>query len=57
MDTTNKRYLGDGVYVQVQDGMLRLTTSDGIATTQEIWLEPEVFIRLQEYWNSLVSKE
>ncbi len=37
-----KRYLGDGVYVEVEGDMVKLTTSDGIADTNTIFLEPEV---------------
>lgn len=47
----DKQYLGDGVYVEMDDGMVRLTTSDGIVDTNEIYLEPEVleeFIRYVE---------
>ncbi len=36
--TPQKEYLGDGVYVEVERGMLCLTANDGCET---IWLEPK----------------
>lgn len=45
-----KEYLGDGVYVDVEHGMLKLTTEDGIRTTNTIFLEVEVFKALQRYF-------
>ena len=39
-------YLGDGVYACVEDGMIKLTTSDGVNT---IYLELRVFHSLTEY--------
>jgi hypothetical protein len=45
-----KRYLGDGVYAEVnQCGQLVLTTEDGIRETNTIYLEPEVLRALFEY--------
>lgn len=44
-----KRYLGDGVYIQIVGGMLCLTTEDGISVTNEIYLEPDVFEALVDY--------
>ncbi len=43
----NKTYLGDGVYVEIQEiqestTMLKLTTSNGIEDTNTIFLEPEI---------------
>ena len=34
-----ERYLGDGVYVRVEHGMLRLHTTDGICELDIIYLE------------------
>ena len=45
----NKMYLGDGVYAELSDGRLVLTTSDGITDTNTIWLEPEVVVALRDY--------
>ena len=44
-----KQYLGDGVYAEVERGMLKLTTENGIATTNTIYLEPEVLASLLRY--------
>lgn len=39
----HRRYLGDGVYVDRDLDMIRLTTENGIAVTNEIFLEPAVY--------------
>jgi len=44
-----KTYLGDGVYVEVERGMLHLTTENRIEITNEIFLEPEVYEALVKY--------
>jgi hypothetical protein len=44
-----KRYLGDGVYADVNELGLVLTTENGIETTNEIVLEPEVLAELFRY--------
>lgn len=44
-----KTYLGDGVYAVVADGMLTLTTENGIHATNTVHLEPEVWVALQRY--------
>lgn len=46
---TGKVYLGDGVYVQVENGMLKLTTENGIEVTNTVFLEPEVWAALMHY--------
>lgn len=38
-----KQYLGDGVYIEFENGMFKLTTEDGISTTNTVYLEPEVY--------------
>ncbi len=51
----SKTYLGDGVYVNVEHGMIKLTTENGIDVTNEILLEPEVWQALDRFvervWN------
>lgn len=37
-----ERYLGDGVYVNSEHGMICLYTSDGVHVTNRIYLKPEV---------------
>lgn len=49
----SKSYLGDGVYVDVERGMLKLTTEDGISTTNEIFLDPAVYESLVKYVDRL----
>jgi hypothetical protein len=44
-----KEYLGDGVYVEVQNDMLKLTTEDGYRATNTIFLEPFVYEALVGY--------
>lgn len=44
-----KTYLGDGVYAQVVTGMIMLTTEDGYAATNTIYLEPEVYAALVRF--------
>jgi hypothetical protein len=48
-----KSYLGDGVYADIEHGMVKLTTEDGISTTNTIFLEPEVIEALQRYLRSI----
>lgn len=44
-----KPYVGDGVYVEFDDyGAIHLTTENGLAVTNRIVLEPEVWARLVE---------
>ena len=44
-----KRYLGDGVYVELEPGMVKLTTGDGISATNTIYLEPDVYAAFLAY--------
>ncbi|HET9253882.1 MAG TPA: hypothetical protein VFO16_01610 [Pseudonocardiaceae bacterium] len=46
-----KRYIGDGVYaeVTVSHDVIRLTTSDGISDTNEIFLDPDIFVALVQF--------
>ena len=46
-----KVYLGDSVYVDVQNGMLKLTTENGLRgnASNTIYLEPAVFDALKRY--------
>ena len=45
----DKEYLGDSVYVELEDGMLRLTTDNGAGVSNEIFFEPEVMEALRKY--------
>ena len=44
-----KRYLGDAVYVDFDGFALVLTTENGIAVTNTIVLEPDVYGHLAQY--------
>jgi hypothetical protein len=50
-----KTSLGNGVFVDVQDDRLILTTEDGLRTTNTIALEPEVFRELRDYYARAVE--
>lgn len=46
----SKRYLGDGVYAQIEDyGDLILTTENGVRVTNRIVLEPAVLLSLLKF--------
>lgn len=40
---THKEYLGDGVYAEFEDGMIKVTTEDGISVTNTVYLERSVY--------------
>jgi len=42
-------YLGDSVYAEIEDGMVKLTTSDGHTTSNTIYLEPMVYTALRQF--------
>jgi hypothetical protein len=44
-----KIYLGDSVYADVEDGMLKLTTENGLGASNTIYLEPDVYKALARY--------
>lgn len=47
-------YLGDSVYVEVQSGMLKLTTNNGYGATNTIFLDAEVINNLNRYVQSRI---
>jgi len=49
MANVDKRYLGDGVYVHRDGYQVVLTTTDGVRTTNTVYLEPEVVDALLAY--------
>lgn len=49
----NKTYLGDSVYAEIIDGMIRLTTENGGMPSNEIFLEENVYDTLTEWVDSL----
>jgi hypothetical protein len=42
-------YLGDSVYAESDGNIILLTTEDGVAVTNRIYLEPEVLQALWDY--------
>jgi hypothetical protein len=52
-----KTYLGDGAYVEFDGYALVLTTENGVAVTNRIVLEPEVYTALTQFVESLQEKE
>ena len=50
-----KVYLGDSVYIEIEDGMFKLTTENGSRTasgvgpSNTIYLQPEVYTALTKY--------
>ena len=49
MSLIEKTYLGDGVYVEIERGMIKLTSENGYEVLNTIYLEPEVFNALTVY--------
>ena len=50
MPLIEKRYLGDGVFVEISGGMLVLTAEDGIRATDTIYLEVEMYEALVAFY-------
>lgn len=52
-----KTYLGDSVYVEMVDGMVKLTTENGYPDdpSNVIFMEPEVYIALA-VWHKRVGE-
>lgn len=55
-----KRYLGDGVFVEVEDGMLKLTTARhcdkcGVARTETIYLGEAELSALNNYYADCIA--
>jgi hypothetical protein len=53
---SDREYLGDGVFADVERGMVKLTTEDGIEATNTIYLEPEVMAALQRWYTATRKK-
>lgn len=45
----NKEYLGDSVYVEMEQDMIKLTTENGYGASNVIYLERDVFNALKSY--------
>lgn len=53
----NKEYIGDSVYVEVEYGMLKLTTENGFGPSNTIFLEPNVMDNLIQYYNKAKERK
>jgi len=53
MPIQNKRFLGDGCYMEFDGFNIILTTSNGVITTNRIVLEPSVWKALVDYRKQL----
>jgi len=49
MDNAEKQYIGDGVYVDFDGLHIVLTTENGIATTNTVYLCPKTLSELEGY--------
>lgn len=49
-------YLGDGLYMDYDGYQVRLYASNGIETTNEVFLEPTVIINFLKYIPNLFPK-
>lgn len=52
-----KRYVGDGVYAEMGPGGLTLTTENGVAVQNTIYLEPDVWTQLQAVVQNYVDEQ
>jgi hypothetical protein len=47
-----KQYLGDSVYIELERGMIKLTTDNGYGPNNTIFLEPAVYQNFVQYVQS-----
>lgn len=52
-----KDYLGDSVYVEVENGMIKLTTDNGMGASNAIYLENFVMGNLINYWRKVTTPD
>ena len=55
MSDKKKVYLGDGAYAEYDGYGVRLTTENGVETTNSIYLEPEVYAALTAFVKSTLD--
>ena len=55
--TTDKQYLGDGVYAALGERQIVLTTEDGISATNTIYLDPDTLAALTAYGRKVFGGE
>ncbi|MEE9366698.1 MAG: hypothetical protein V3W44_08435 [Dehalococcoidales bacterium] len=51
-----KAYLGDSVYAEIENGMLKLTTNNGYEDSNTIYLEPAIIPALLAYITGMRAK-
>ncbi len=56
MDMNTKEYIGDSVYVDIENGMVKLTTENGFGPSNTIFLEPAVYEALVAYMERMVKR-
>lgn len=56
MSSETKTYLGDGAYAEFDGYSVKLSTENGVETTNEIYLEPEVWEALKKWVESMTEK-
>jgi len=52
-----KVYLGDSVYVKIEDGVVVVYTDNGIKETNKIFLDPDVVEKLVSYLNLYLGRD
>jgi hypothetical protein len=52
-----KRYLGDGVYAEMEDGRVKLTAENGLRATDTVYLEPAVYVALTYFVRDVALAE
>lgn len=51
-----KEYLGDSVYAEIENDMIKLTTEDGFEASNTIFLEPWVISALMRFWQAHLNE-
>jgi hypothetical protein len=54
--TREYRHLGDSIYVEIEDGLVKLTTQHGATVVHTIYLEVEVMDALESWWTYVQEK-
>lgn len=50
-----RTYLGDSVYAELENGMIKLYTDNGFGPSNVIYLEPDVMDALKAYSNKVLA--
>lgn len=56
MTRSNKEYLGDGVYAEFNEDLIKLTAKNGVRILNIIYLEPSVMDALIAFSNKFREK-